>query len=548
MTRRSWLTLLSVCTAAAIVVWWFLLRYALAEDGISYLDMARLLARGNFGPLSHPYWSPLYPSLVAVAFWIVSPGPSSELLVAQAVNCAIAFFALASFLFFLISYRKVRSRNAFRTESQAGFRIHTAFAFVLFFWSTLELVGPGVSPDLLAAGLVYAAAGLVCRMALGESRWWLKAVLLGFTLGAGYWTKAAMLPLGLALLVLAAWRLRMWKAVSLAGVVMLLIAAPLVISISRNQRRLTMGESGRLNYSWLVEKQIPLHVGWDGTPESAGTPVRPIGILSRNPTVFTYSGTVPGTFPLWYDPAYFHDGLKVHFSASAQLKAVIASLKYFLSSQGRTLIPLFGGICVLAADAIRRKRYSRDIWLVLWSVAAFAMFALVTIEPRYVGGFAVLFWLSAYDLTAPSPLRLHHRVSISVIGLIVLLFLLFRFMSERTDVPARFDVPTQMRVAQALPALGLHPGSRIATIGYPYKAYFAHLAELQVVANITRDEVDAAEVRRLYEPDASRFEILRTQLRALGVKAIVCPSPCSTARYPGWTPLEGTGYYVQTLN
>ena len=166
-------------------------RFSMNPDGVSYLDMADRLLKGDLHTLIHPYWSPLYPSLLAIALKVCTPAPSMEAVVVHLLNCLIGWAALGSFTFF------VRQR----TDRSA---VTTAFAYALFLWGTCELIGlSNVTPDLCVAALVFWIAGLASRLAQGRGNR-RTSIWLGIALSTGYFAKATLLPLGIALLVLLA--------------------------------------------------------------------------------------------------------------------------------------------------------------------------------------------------------------------------------------------------------------------------------------------------------------------------------------------------------
>src|SRR5689334_20660973 len=58
------------------------------------------------------------------------------------------------------------------------------------------------------------------------------------------------------------------------------------VAMSRSDHGLTLGEAGRLNYAWLVQRGIPLHAGWIGDSATAiGTPIHPPRLIFRDPEV-----------------------------------------------------------------------------------------------------------------------------------------------------------------------------------------------------------------------------------------------------------------------
>jgi len=133
---------------------------------------------------------------------------------------------------------------------------------------------------MLVQALVYAAAALSLRLFLPASSW-KHAVGLGVVLGAGYLSKAAVLPVALILLAMLFLRSRDWQArrnALIAGACFCAVAAPLVVRLSVEKHRFTFGDSGKLNYAWFVAG-IPPYSGWTGKPAENGTPIHPHHII-----------------------------------------------------------------------------------------------------------------------------------------------------------------------------------------------------------------------------------------------------------------------------
>ena len=59
--------------------------------------------------------------------------------------------------------------------------------------------------------------------------------------------------------------------------------------------------------------------------------------------MYEYASPVGGTYPPWYDPSYWHAGVRTYFNLSQQLVAVARNLRRF----GGVLWRYPGGIAVL---------------------------------------------------------------------------------------------------------------------------------------------------------------------------------------------------------
>ena len=496
------------CALAIVLAAWDH-RFAMNSDGISYLDMADAASHGSPAVLLHPYWSPLYPALLAAALKLFAPSAASEVLVVHLVNCCVGLLALAGFAFFESQWSKMRDGGI------AG----SIFAYSVFLWGTATMIGLELaSPDLCTAALIYLAAGLCCQLSSGKT-----GAALGVALSLAYMAKSAMLPLGVVLLVLLAVSRERRKQVAVAAVVFAGLSGSFIAALSIQQQRFTIGDSGRLNYAWMVQRDIPAFVGWTGLPNGTGTPLHPPRISVGSPELLEFKDTVPGTFPLWANPAYFHEGLVIRFDGWKQAEALALNAKALVLDHGMVGFVMLIGLMFLAIR-LRFRVDGAESWMILWSVAACFVYCLVTFQPRYVGPFLVLFWIAAYEATY-GPGKRTVLWTVSAFLFLMQLIPIGGALKHALDTP---KVPVQLEVAQELTRFGLQPGDEIATIGYPFSVYYARLAKLKVVANI--------------KGSAEPNDAVKMELRRLGVKAIVSPELRS-----GWTTLGLSNYSLKLL-
>jgi hypothetical protein len=488
-------------------------------DGLSYLDLASDALKGGPSKLVNGYWSPGYPALLSIALLLIHPSPAQEFPLIHAVNVLVFLFALWSFSFFLRHWL-----STFGDEIETKKRSYlTPFAFATFLWITLTLTGVEcVSPDLGVAGIVFLAAGISCRLSLPEASW-THHVALGVVLGAGYYLKAALFPISMAFLaILFAWSLfsngvsRHRLGWSLSA--FLLVAAPLLTGLSVRAHRPTIGETGRLNYAWYVNGLL-----WSGglePPPPDTTPDHPAPQLLSRPMTLKFAAPIGGTYPLWYDPSYWYADANVHFDFHQQLAALKQTLQSYRDIADLSMTYIMGALALCGLILHRKLRLTvgRSLWwLLAWSLAAMSIYAFVHVEGRFVGAFLVLFWLSIYGaLTFRVDRKIAAAVSAAVLCTVMVPFTIWLTME---GVRAARDLfhpqrPEYQTVAAGLTNLGLHPGDRLAVVGYAYNCYYARFARLRVVAQIP----DTKEFWRLSAPD---LRLLAGRLSSIGVKAVV---------------------------
>jgi hypothetical protein len=367
---------------------------------------------------------------------------------------------------------------------------------------------------------------------------------LGAALALGYYSKSAMFLFGLAALA----GLWMWppKHVRRAGVVLALAvflagSAPLIGALSYRLGRLSIGESGRLAYAWYVNG-VPAYTGWTGGGN--GSPTHGPRVLMENPRVLEFATPRGGTFPLWYDPVYWNEGVRPRFDLRGQW-AVLKDQAIAYGELFRFMNGLTAGAFLLAVLALRDRRpRSPDgagapghrRWLILWPLSALAIYGVIHVEPRLVAPFFVLLWLALYALLAPRVATAGLRIVLaSVAGVTLLPSLVVSAVSARTSLAdlRRGAQPEDRQIAAGLVQAGLAPGDGIAVVGEAYNAYFTQIAGVRITAQVP----DAEAFQRL---GATRLGELATRLRAAGVKALVTRQKPASA-LTGWLPLSAAG-------
>jgi hypothetical protein len=168
--------------------------------------------------------------------------------------------------------------------------------------------------------------------------------------------------------------------------------------LSRQQGHLTYSEAGKLAYYWMVNSARPwFH--WQGAEPGSGTPVHPTRQLSAEPEVYEF-GDRPGTYPVWFDPAYWHQGLKVQIKPKNQLKAINYNLQtyytvFFEEPISIVLLVLFG--IGAGALALRTK-----LWpLLIPGAAGLCILLPVYALPRHLAPFLLLLYLTALAIAWP---------------------------------------------------------------------------------------------------------------------------------------------------
>jgi len=275
------------------------------------------------------------------------------------------------------------------------------WGYVFFLWASYFWLGPEwVTPDLCVAVLVFLATALLFRIRRGRGNWFVFAGL-GALLGLGYLAKAAMFPwpsfFCSALCAWAAsqgylssggsphacWRLECCR-----------LRAAACPGALGNERT---GDVWRFRTDQLLgiyrsrNKNGPLA----GRAIGTGNPAHPTRKILSDPAVYEFAAPIQGSYPPWYDPSYWYEGVRPHFLLKGQLWALFRAANMYLkifSKSGALWAVLVR--CGSPGKALAWGSFSPGAWLVILpSVAALAMYSLVLVEFRYVAPFALMLML-----------------------------------------------------------------------------------------------------------------------------------------------------------
>jgi hypothetical protein len=408
---RPMLLAAGLCALLTLPVAWNA-RQHISSDGLSYFEIAHNAI--EISPeylVSNAYWSPAYPALLAVTLKLARPALASELAVVHSIDWAIYVATCFCFTYFLFNlFRWIRLERG-QVRGYAGI---LTFACTLLFVSNIVGELWLVRPDVLLEGVVFFGAGILIRLGLPGPRL-MHYGALGAVLALAYATKAAFFPLSLILLAILFVRPVACdagrKGIMVATAVFLLAASPLIAALSYTKGRLTFGDVGPLAVEWYVNA-APDTLYWEGRLPDSGILLHPAKKVSTDPVILKFDGPSSVTWPFWYDPSYWYDGVKPHFSLRQLTRRL---LFYFRAARdpiyGPTVFdlagwwgPMLAGVSAFVVLGLRVHgvygAIGRNIWLLLWPVLARLMFACVLIQRRYVVSFVVLGWTALFAAAA----------------------------------------------------------------------------------------------------------------------------------------------------
>jgi hypothetical protein len=530
-------------------------RYSMSPDGVSYLDVGSAFLRGDWSGAFNAYWSPLYAWIMGIAIGSLKPSAQWEFPLVHAVNFAIFLIALVAFRFFLRSLwqyckQKRESQNG-STESLPEWSF-TMIGYATFWWCTFELTPLYlVTPDLAVAACMYLAVGLLLRIRQTPTLG--RFVLLGLSLGVGYWVKAALFPLSIVFLAVGyAWNRRSpnRSLIAVAVLAFLVTSAPLIVALSIQKHRFTFGDSAHLNYAWFVAPRT-FWRNWQGEEPGSGKPLHPTRELLQRPRLFEFDGPVIGTYAPWLDPSYWNDGLKWRFSPRAQLEVLASNLLTEASLLLRAQSGLLTGVIILGfLSGVVWAAGIRDLWpLVALPFAAFGMYAPVHVEPRFLGGFLLIIYLTLF---AAARFRTTEARIGGIVALAVFITMAlgtvdtgFRYLTHRLAIPdsGPNSVFDQVAVANQIQQMGLSRGDKVAIIGDGTDAYWARLAGVRIVAEIMSAYHD--EMPFWQSSEAQQRSVLKV-FAASGAKMVLADNP-PVAPNDQWIHVNQTSWYVLPL-
>lgn len=531
-----------------------------SEDGISYLDIGSAYFRGDWGAAINAQWSPLYSWLLGLAIHILKPSPYWEFAVVKLVNFLNYLFALFCFDFFLKELR-VYYLKRLSSDSHKSLKIPEwawlALGYTLFLWASLRWISLySDTPDMCTAALVYVASGLILRVHTKVDSW-LSFIALGAALGFAYLSKTVMFPLAFVFLAVGAFSVGNLKRgiprALAALLVFTVITAPFIAAISTARGHLTYGDTGKLNYAWLINPgsyAIPDH-HWQGGPPENGTPEHPTRKLFDKPEVFEFATPVAGTYAPWYDPTYWYEGLKVKFSIVRQIQASLKnSLFYYKRFLGILLFVYLVLVCMGDSLWQSLKELKQSWRLLIPATAGLSAYLLnsdldltfMQTQPstRLIAVFIVLLFAGVFSsVRLPKSSESKKLIAGMTIATLVIVGGFLSYDASKYLGASLHTKHPQWEIAEDLRKSGIQPGDRVAHLGLR-EYYWARLAKVKIVAEIPKED-------EFWTEDAAvRNKVLET-VEKTGAKAIVQKAGLDIpdgALTEGWRKISNTDSYV----
>jgi hypothetical protein len=548
--RNVRLTFWTFALIAGILQAWSY-RFFIEPDGVNYLDIASAYLRHDWAAAINGYWSPLYSWLLAAILGTVHPSAYWESTFLHLLNFISYLVALRCFEFF---FRRLLVLVATRYPNTVDGQGLPEWAwwiigYTSFLLAALRLITLGMdTPDIVLAAFLFLSTGMVVDLAHRRCSV-LSYTLLGVVLATAYFAKSVMFPMSFVFMFTAAFSGASGKRpeprVLATLAAFALVSWPFVGAISRAKGHLTFGETGKVAYLNEVK------------PSTIASPVvasqnseAPAGLsrqLFTEPAVYEY-GSVPlsGTFPPWYDPSYWYTGTAVPFDSVQQVRAAIRGITNYLRILSVEKEWIAGWLVLALFAGAWRETLKR--WFELWflwfpAVVMLALYALVLVEPRYVGAAMAVTWIALFCALPWRQIGATPRLGVAVVLAIAITTGAALANEQSANLAGCFHrTPhVQWLVAQRLGQMNVQLGDHVAVLGHTTVAdYWAHLAGLRIVADVPLEAVTS-----YWTAGPEKRVAISSRLGGLGIKVLV--TDLRPVVMEGWVPLGNTGYYAQIL-
>jgi hypothetical protein len=510
----------------AVSAW--LSRSDMNPDGISYLDLSDRILNGNAAGIVNGYWGPVYPALLAGVRWIMRPSAALEFRAVHAANYVAFAIGLITFSLFIL---EVISRSSWTPAWRKAILL---WGYALFLWSSITQVTVAiVTPDLLLSALIWLIAFLVLKASDDRP---LASLALGAVCAAAFLTKSVMFLASAPFLLCSLPTRRTTRAALLSIVTFVCVAGPWIGALSRQKGRFTFGDTGKLAYALFVDN-VAYYTHWQGAPASSGTPVHPTRRIFDRPAVFEFNGPIQATYPPWFDPSYWNEGMRTHFDFRGHIRSSIETAKTYYVLFSKTQWA-FAALAILLVVTGRRRLSGDAFRLGIPAIFALALYGVLHVEGRYVGPFMVLLFLSmliAVDVD--------WRVFRAATAIVVISLLVATIVELMKQYPARSALPPEWPIAEGLYANGVHDGDGVAGIGTTIGVSWPRLARVHVVAEVPMDSVDA-----FWNATPDTQQRVFDALRHAGATVLVGTVPAQCTAAAGWTKIPGTNTSYRFLN
>jgi hypothetical protein len=281
------------------------------------------------------------------------------------------------------------------------------------------------------------------------------------------------------------------------------------------------------------------------------------------------------TYPAWYDPSYWYEGMRARFNARRQAAVIAGGVRWYahaLAGVPAKDVPVmqatvvWGLALLLYASGRGRGIWAdarRYAWILLPTVGGLGLYGLIQVQGRYVGAMVAVLFLVGFAM-----IRLRgtepHRLVTGVVAIVLMAWagqyaylVSQEVKSQRRVDDQRFALGGDrwpLEVADGLRRIGVRPGARVAFVGKSTtrstRFYWARLAGVRIVAELRDGSIVPGapvtdQVGRFWlGEEESRRRVLHAFRRA-GVEAVV--TDVRPADDDLWRPLARSGFFARVF-
>ncbi|MCX5873682.1 MAG: hypothetical protein NTY51_10705, partial [Deltaproteobacteria bacterium] len=274
--------------------------------------------------------------------------------------------------------------------------------------------------------------------------------------------------------------------IAIALFFLILTIGPLLVMLSTKRGSFTYGEGGRHVYSMLIGGQ--------------GQPVNPGKILSEKPRVVVYEYGNVCTRPFTFDVCYWTIGINPKYDHITHIKLFFQNLLDVVT-QSPWLLAIFVWVIFQISVGPYRigclKPISFPILFIFPAICGISVFALISMEPRYVAPFLFLGSVGLIlGLNQGKNPKVFSKLGTSDLGVFALvLFLVGSVVQSSVDkasrglsfqngkISYRQAYEDQVLVRDFLSKRGIVSGDKVAVIGSP-PIQWARMAGIRVTGEI----------------------------------------------------------------
>jgi hypothetical protein len=520
-------------------------RFGISPDGVGYLDVANAYVRHDWTNAINGWWSPAYSWLLAIFISVFPPTIRTELPLLHVVNFLCFAWAAWSFHRFwqaLLDSIEDSSTKLLGLPSLIPFTFDL-FGYTLFFLLFLPLIITP-TPDVFASSFIFLIAERLLRCKTRGRITWRDGITLGILIAFAYFAKGILLYFGIAALGMAAFdkRLTNRRALLASSIVFIVMLTPWVVALHHTFGRWTLGFTGQLNYAWFVDGTRT--VTYPG-PVGAPLPYFPGNRVFNQPAIYAVQTQPNITYVPWYDPARFDQWDHPYLQWHGQIAAIETNLAWLrtwllvnLGAISVVALALLLGSGLIAVTTFRRY------WTIAFpALLVLGLYVLVYIRtPRYVVAVAVLLFTLA--LASVRTELANNALVRAVVAAGLIVFALTNLAGTLDAIAAlpNRNLDAMVEAAEALHRLGIHPNTHVGTVGAGLYAYWAHLARVNVAAEIWDDDASL-----FWSADLSRRNTMLCAMGRAGASAVIGHPPAN-AEANGWEPLGNSGYWLHRIS